>query len=141
MRQSVFAVGLLMVVSLGCEQPVLVTFNQRLFTPETMEPQGGGCSVFELRGGGRSGGTLGGAGSNHDLLVSMRQTDEALVIEVVREPLVISSKTYDESFFEARTLDEYVASVPSGSALLLRHWGAIGGVENCTPLEQDGPPK
>jgi hypothetical protein len=46
MRNSVFAVGLLMVVSLGCEQPVLVTFNTPLsitpppFTPFRYVPAG-----------------------------------------------------------------------------------------------------
>jgi len=140
MRQSIFAVCALMMASLGCEDSsVLVTFNQRLFVPETMEFAGGSCSVIEFRGTTRAEGTVGGAGSNHDLIVSQRQTDEELIIEVMRGPLVISSKTYGESFFRAGTLDEYVASVPSGSALLLRHWGAIGGIDNCAPYEQDGP--
>jgi hypothetical protein len=136
MRLNIFAVGVLMVVSLGCSTGDLVTFNQRLFAADSMESQGGGCSTFELGG---TSGTSGGGGTALDLFVSMRQTDEALIIEVLRGPVVISSKTYDVPFFRAGIVDEYIAASPSGSRLLLRHWGAMGGHDKCTPLDQDSP--
>lgn len=137
MRQRLFAIGALMVVSLACDGPQLVAFNERLFLTDTTASEGGGCEVYELRGRTRASSLLGGV--DEELFVSHRQTDEEVIVEVLRGPVVVSSKTYGESFFGASTVDEYVASAASGSSVRLRHWGALGGVDACTPLEQDRP--
>jgi hypothetical protein len=136
MRLNIFAIGALMVVSLGCSNGELVTFNQRLFAADSMESQGGGCSTFEIGG---TDGQAGGGGTALDLFVSMKETDDALIVEVLRGPVVISSKTYGVPFFRAGTVDEYIAASSSGSRLLLRHWGTLGGHDTCTPLDQDSP--
>ena len=137
MRERSFAIGALMVISLACDGPQLVAFNERLFLTDTMASQGGGCSVYELRGRSRAESLAGGI--DGDLIVSQRQTDEEVIVQVLRGPVVVSSKTYGEAFFGARAVDEYVASSASGSSVLLRHWGALGGLDACTPLERDAP--
>jgi hypothetical protein len=123
--------------SCGGEQ---VALNERLFASDTMEPEGGGCSLYELGSGDHVSsreGKIDGA-----LAVNQRLDADTVVVSVDDAGQTIIEKRYDESFFKAGTIDQFTAT-PSGggTGLLLRYWGKFhpGGSAGCAPLDQSAP--
>jgi hypothetical protein len=137
MNNRIFAVAALMLASLGCDGGEEVALNGRLFDAQTMQSQGGGCSIYMLGSKAWSG------GSAHltEFVVAEDQTETAINVTVTRGSDVVVTRQYDAAFFQAGTLDQFVAPSTSGNDLLLRYWGKYhpGGIDGCTPLEATGP--
>jgi hypothetical protein len=138
MKMGTFAVAALALGSFGCmEDGDQVALNGRLFDAQSMESQGGGCSLYML--GGRA--TAGGGTMAMGLDVSEKQTESAIVITVARGTETVATRSYGAPFFQVGNVDELVVASPSGGNLLLRYWGRFhpGGVDGCTPLDAPAP--
>jgi len=138
MKMGMFAVAALALGSFGCmEDGDQVALNGRLFDAQSMESQGGGCSLFMLG----SGATAGGGTRVMGLDVSEQQAESAIVVTVARGTEILAARSYGMPFFQAGNVDEFMVASPSGGNLLLRYWGRFhpGGVDGCTPLDAPAP--
>jgi hypothetical protein len=117
-----------------------VALNERIFLAESMQLEGGGCTLYDLGGSEAVHSETGMAGSA--VVIKQRLNANEVVVSVVDGDQTLAEKHYDEAFFKAGTLDEFTVTPNSGSsALLLRYWGKFqpNGIAGCTPLDQDGP--
>jgi hypothetical protein len=117
-----------------------VVLNERLFLAESMQSVGRGCYVFVLGSGARVESTSGEAMGR--MKVKTRLDQDEVVVSVQDGDRTLVEKRYGESFFRARSLDQFTAGPAFASdTLLLRYWGSFhpNGVEGCAPLEDDEP--
>jgi hypothetical protein len=136
MKASVIAGWVLLgsVVSCGGAD---VALNERQFDLASMASAGGGCTHYTL--GGSSGSASGGGGSaSSGLVVSQRSGNNAVIVEVSEGSRLVAHRVYDEAFFHAGTVDEFMAVATTGRSLLLRYWGRDAD-PFCTPLDLDAP--
>jgi hypothetical protein len=137
MTKLFLGVPVLAVVSLACAQGEPVALNERLFALQSMESLGGGCSLFNLGSGEKSGGTFVGP----EFTVSERVEDAEVLIDVKRGTELLANRRYGESFFRSGALDEFVVPSTMGNDLRLRYWGVFhpNGTADCAPLDAEGP--
>jgi hypothetical protein len=125
---------LLVMVSCSGEQ---VALNERLSDASSTTSEGGGCTLFEL---GDNGATTSSANALGFVVTQTLQGDH-VVVSVTNGSNLVTERRYDEFFFKAETVDQFIAPSDAGTALMLRYWGKFhpGGLQGCTPLSQDGP--
>ncbi|HET6283239.1 MAG TPA: hypothetical protein VFH73_19940 [Polyangia bacterium] len=130
-----FAIAFIAIVPVACSGEQ-VALNERLFALPSMEPMGGGCTLFELGGAAPQSTET----SALDLVVRQKFASNAAIVDVEEGDRVVVERQYDQSFFQSGTVDEFVAQSNTGGQLLLRYWGAFhpDGTAGCAELSDDG---
>jgi hypothetical protein len=99
-------------------------------------PAPGGCTVFDLGGGGATTGVDGTPWA----VITQKLDVDSVVVTVARGTATVAERRYDRGFFESDGLDDFVVE-GAGQRLWLRYWGSVDprGVEGCPPLTANGP--
>ena len=110
-----------------------VALNERMFAVPSMELEGAGCTLYDLADDAMLSTETVALG----LTVRLKANAGAITVVVTEGDMLITTRTYDHSFFRIGSVDEFRARSSSGSELLLRYWGKVNpdGMAGCAPLD------